>query len=60
MEIYFDLVASGRIDVTPVITHRFTLDDYRRAFLACAEQGASGAVKVLFTYGEGGTGGGRH
>jgi len=60
MEIYFDLVASGRIDVTPVITHRFTLDDYRRAFLACAEQGASGAVKVLFTYGDGGTGGGRH
>src|SRR5438874_3487771 len=60
MEIYFELVASGRIDVTPVITHRFALDDYRRAFLACAEQGASGAVEVLFTYGDGGAGGGRH
>ena len=60
MEIYFDLVASRRIDLTPIITHRFALDDYRRAFLACAEQDASGAVKVLFTYGDGGPGGGRH
>jgi len=60
MEMYFDLVAGRRIDLTPIITHRFALDDYRRAFLACAEQRASGAVKVLFTYGEGGTGGGRH
>src|SRR5881398_2941302 len=60
MEIYFELVASGRIDVTPVVTHRFGLDDYRRAFLACAKQDHSGAVKVLFTYDDGGAGGGRH
>ena len=45
-----DLVKSGRIDVTPILTHRFTLDQYREAFLACGEQGKSGAVKVLFTY----------
>jgi threonine dehydrogenase-like Zn-dependent dehydrogenase len=50
MEIYLDLVASGRIDVTPIVTHRFTLDGYRDAFLACGDQGRSGAVKVLFTY----------
>ncbi len=60
MEIYFELVASGRIDVTPVVTHRFGLDNYRRAFLACAKQDHSGAVKVLFTYDDGGAGGGRH
>jgi threonine dehydrogenase-like Zn-dependent dehydrogenase len=52
MEIYLDLVASRRIDVTPIITHRYRLDDYRDAFLACGEQGRSGAVKVLFTYEE--------
>ena len=45
-----DLVKQGRIDVTPILTHRFTLDQYRDAFLACGEQGTSGAVKVLFTY----------
>jgi threonine dehydrogenase-like Zn-dependent dehydrogenase len=52
MEIYLDLVASRRLDVTPIITHRFSLDRYRDAFLACGDQGGSGAVKVLFTYGE--------
>jgi threonine dehydrogenase-like Zn-dependent dehydrogenase len=50
MELYMDLVKQGRIDVTPILTHRFTLDQYRDAFLACGEQGSSGAVKVLFTY----------
>jgi threonine dehydrogenase-like Zn-dependent dehydrogenase len=49
-EIYFDLVKTKRIDVTPILTHRFVLEDYREAFLACLEQGKSGAVKVLFDY----------
>ena len=52
MEIYLDLVSKGRIDVTPILTHRFNLEQYREAFLACGEQGKSGAVKVLFAYGE--------
>jgi threonine dehydrogenase-like Zn-dependent dehydrogenase len=61
MEIYLDLVKQGRIDVTPILTHRFTLEQYREAFLACGEQGKSGAVKVLFTYdGDGRAGPGRH
>ena len=51
MEIYFDLLRAGRLDVTPILTHRFGLDDYREAFLACHDQGRSGAVKVLFDYG---------
>jgi len=50
MEIYFDLLRAGRVDVTPIVTHRFRLDDYRSAFLACHDQGGSGAVKVLFDY----------
>jgi threonine dehydrogenase-like Zn-dependent dehydrogenase len=48
MEWYFELLRTRRLDVTPIITHRFALGDYRRAFLACHDQGASGAVKVLF------------
>jgi len=50
MEIYLDLVASGRIDVTPILTHRFPLEHWRDAFLACGDQATSGAVKVLFEY----------
>jgi threonine dehydrogenase-like Zn-dependent dehydrogenase len=50
MEIYLELVANGRIDVTPILTHRFPLDRWREAFLACGEQGRSRAVKVLFEY----------
>ena len=48
MEWYFELIRSERIDVTPIITHRFGLDDYRDAFLSCYAQGKHGAVKVLF------------
>jgi threonine dehydrogenase-like Zn-dependent dehydrogenase len=50
MEIYFDLLVGGRVDVTPILTHRFRLDAWREAFLACRDQGRSGAVKVLFDY----------
>jgi threonine dehydrogenase-like Zn-dependent dehydrogenase len=48
MEWYFEFVASGRIDLTPIITHRYRLADYKRAFLTCHDQGESKAVKVLF------------
>jgi threonine dehydrogenase-like Zn-dependent dehydrogenase len=50
MAIYLDLVRTRRFDGTPIITHRFRLDEWRRAFLACGRQDRSGAVKVLFTY----------
>jgi threonine dehydrogenase-like Zn-dependent dehydrogenase len=50
IEIYFDLLNSRGIDVTPILTHRFHLDRYADAFLACWDQGKSGAVKVLFEY----------
>jgi threonine dehydrogenase-like Zn-dependent dehydrogenase len=48
IEWYFELMQTRRIDATPILTHRFPLADYRKAFLACHDQGASGAVKVLF------------
>jgi threonine dehydrogenase-like Zn-dependent dehydrogenase len=48
---YFELLRAGRIDLTPIITHRYALEEYREAFLTCWDQGRSGAVKVLFTFG---------
>jgi threonine dehydrogenase-like Zn-dependent dehydrogenase len=48
MEWYFEFVRSQRIDVTPIITHRFPLEAYREAFMTCYAQGDHSAVKVLF------------
>ena len=48
---YFELVQCG-LDVTPILTHRFRLAEYRRAFAAAHDQGASGAVKILFDFRE--------
>lgn len=43
---YLDLVTDGRIDLRPMLTHTFRLAQWRDAFLAIADQGRSGAVKV--------------
>jgi threonine 3-dehydrogenase len=40
------LLATGMVDVTPVITHRFPLDDFREAFEVVAS-GRSGKVILL-------------
>ena len=48
MEWYFEFLRAKRIDVTPIITHRFPLAKYRDAFMTCSAQGEHGAVKVLF------------
>jgi threonine dehydrogenase-like Zn-dependent dehydrogenase len=50
MEWYLEFVRERRLDVTPIITHRYPLDAWRDAFLACHDQGGSGAVKVLFEF----------
>jgi threonine dehydrogenase-like Zn-dependent dehydrogenase len=50
MRHYFDLIREKQVDVTPIITHRFPLEDYRDAFRYTHEQGTSGAVKVLFQF----------
>jgi threonine dehydrogenase-like Zn-dependent dehydrogenase len=46
IEHYLDLVGSGRIDLGPMLTHTFALDDWRSAFGALADQEQSGAIKV--------------
>jgi len=48
MEWYLEFVQRGLVDVTPIITHRFALEDWRDAFMVCHDQGRSGAVKVVF------------
>jgi threonine dehydrogenase-like Zn-dependent dehydrogenase len=41
-----NLATAGRIDLRPMLTHTFGLGQWRDAFLAIANQGDSGAVKV--------------
>jgi 2-desacetyl-2-hydroxyethyl bacteriochlorophyllide A dehydrogenase len=43
-----ELVRSGRIDLEPMVTHRFGLDDVAEAFETAASR-ADGAIKVLVT-----------
>jgi len=45
---YLDLVASGRVDLTGMLTHSFPLEGWRDAFVALATQDESGAIKVAF------------
>jgi alcohol dehydrogenase len=45
------LVASGQLDATRFITHRFGMDDFARAYDVFADA-ASGALKVVLTRGE--------
>lgn len=46
IEHYLDLAASGRIDLTGLLTHTFALTDWQQAFHAIADQEHSGAIKV--------------
>ena len=47
---YLDLVVDGRVDLRPMLTHTFRLEQWRDAFLAIANQGESGAVKVAIDF----------
>ena len=49
IEHYLDLVEARRVDLTGMLTHVFTLADWRGAFCAIADQGRSGCIKVAIT-----------
>jgi len=44
------LIREGRLDPTPMLTHRFDLSDYGRAFATALDKKRSHAVKVVFTF----------
>jgi len=43
------LVKGGQLDMAPLITHRFPLDDLLQAYEVFADAGHSGALKVVLT-----------
>ena len=50
MRHYFDLIRDKHIDMRPIITHRFRLEDYKDAFRYNHEQGKHEAVTVVFEF----------
>ncbi len=46
IDLAMDLLASGRVDLRPLVTHRFGLGDYRRAIDVALHKRRHGAVKV--------------
>ncbi|HEY1827999.1 MAG TPA: alcohol dehydrogenase catalytic domain-containing protein [Acidimicrobiales bacterium] len=47
---YLRLAEAGRVDLTGLLTHTFTLGQWRDAFVALATQEQSGAIKVAFDF----------
>ncbi|CCF82717.1 zinc-dependent alcohol dehydrogenase [Nitrolancea hollandica] len=44
------LMAEGRVDLAPLLTHRFELADYRRALETVTSKGKSGVIKAVFAF----------
>lgn len=49
-EIFFALADEGRLALPPLVTHRFTLDNYQEALLVAHAKGRNRAVKVVFDF----------
>jgi threonine dehydrogenase-like Zn-dependent dehydrogenase len=44
------MAASGRIDLTGMLTHTFVLDEWRDAWSTLIHQESTGAIKVAFDF----------
>lgn len=49
-EFFLNFLTERKIDMTPLITHKFTLKDYQKAFNILANKSESKAVKVIFDF----------
>ena len=50
MALALRLMADRKVDLAPLVTHRFQLDDYREALTTVTSKGASGVVKAVFDF----------
>ena len=49
-EVGLDLMAEGKLDLSPLLTHRFRLSDYRLAFRTALAKGQNRMLKAVFTF----------
>ena len=47
---YLDLCTARSVDVSPMLTHRYRLDEWREAFTTIIDQGETGAIKVALDF----------
>lgn len=47
-EVVLDLIQQGKLDLRGLLTHRFPVDQYKKAFATLADRGRTGAIKVAF------------
>jgi threonine dehydrogenase-like Zn-dependent dehydrogenase len=50
MQLALELMAEGKLDLAPMVTHRFRLDDYKRALAVTADKGRHRVVKSVFEF----------
>lgn len=49
-QLALNLMAGGKADLTPLVTHRFRLEDYKPALAAVANKGKSKVIKAVFAF----------
>ena len=52
MQLAVKMMASGTVDLAPLLTHRFSLSDYRNALETVTSKGKSGVIKAVFEFAE--------
>lgn len=49
-QLILEWMAEGKLDLAPMVTHRFRLDDYKRALAVTANKGRHRVIKSVFMY----------
>jgi threonine dehydrogenase-like Zn-dependent dehydrogenase len=50
MALALRLMAEKKVDLAPLVTHRFRLDDYKHALATVTSKGNSGVIKAVFDF----------
>ncbi len=50
MQLAVRLLAEGKVDLSPLLTHRFELSNYREALETVTSKGKSGVIKAVFAF----------
>ncbi|MFQ5946447.1 MAG: zinc-binding dehydrogenase [Anaerolineae bacterium] len=50
IELALELMAEGKVDLTPLVTHRFALEDYKKALALTAAKGKHHLIKSVFAF----------